>query len=223
MHQHTPSRFCWTRFGVESGESVDGILRRKDAERVANGGIFLWGIGNSVGSAIRELVRLEKDPMVLFSPMRSKPRDVDANPTAVVAWTRGLDLEGNDWPLPQGSHVISRGSARIDRPKSCHYALVCESDAPLTAASGAESLVYEQLVNLVSQAKLGHSQVTAVVERKPDANCERQTAYDISFVARLVFPYIIKLVDPATSEEGYRRSRQGAAKRGALQSSLPGW
>ena len=66
-----PEYFCWTRFGTEAAEPIDSILGRKERERVANRGIFVWGIGNAIGPSIRELLRREAQPEVLFSPIKS--------------------------------------------------------------------------------------------------------------------------------------------------------
>ena len=45
--------FVWTKMGVESGEDLAKIIRRKESERIAGRGIFWWGIGNSLGAAVR--------------------------------------------------------------------------------------------------------------------------------------------------------------------------
>ncbi len=82
-----PEVFCWTRFGTEAGQPIDEILDRKEQERAANSGMFFWGIGNSIGPSLRELLRCTPSPEVLFSPTRSTPRREDVAPPAVVAWT----------------------------------------------------------------------------------------------------------------------------------------
>ena len=82
-----PQCFVWTRFGTEAGQSISDILRRKEKERAANGGIFYWGIGNAVGPSILELLRRTDEPEVLFSPIKSAPKRDDVTPEAVVAWT----------------------------------------------------------------------------------------------------------------------------------------
>jgi hypothetical protein len=81
-----PDIFCWTRFGTEAGEDMPRILQRKEVERLAHHGLFYWGIGNSVGRAIRELANLTRDPEVLFSPIIGRPRPVDVAPGQVVRW-----------------------------------------------------------------------------------------------------------------------------------------
>jgi len=200
-----PRHFCWTRFGTEAGEKIDNILARKEQERRATGGMFLWGIGNSVGPAIRDLIRLEEQPMVLFSPMRSKPKAIDVAPAGLTVWSQALDLDGRDWPLPEGVKVTSRQGSEAGRAKRFHYALVCRSSSPLTAL-GLASLRYEELVNLQSKNKLGASQVTAVVEQLTQGS-EECTTYPVAFMAELVFPYFVKLGAPLDSEVQVSKSR----------------
>ncbi len=72
-----PEHFCWSRFGTEAGEKIDAIIERKERERIENGGIFLWGIGSAIGPSMSRLVELEAKPEVIFSPIRSAPRNVD--------------------------------------------------------------------------------------------------------------------------------------------------
>lgn len=45
--------FVWTKMGAESGEGLEQIVRRKEAERLQGSGQFWWGIGNSLGPAVR--------------------------------------------------------------------------------------------------------------------------------------------------------------------------
>lgn len=204
-----PRHFCWTRFGTEAGEKIDSILARKERERLVTGGMFLWGIGNSVGPAIRDLIRLEERPMVLFSPMRSKPKAIDVTPSGLTVWSQALDLDGRDWPIPEGVTVTSRQGSETGRTKRSHYALVCRSSSPL-AARDLASLRYEELVNLQSKNKLGASQVTAVVEQlaQGTADC---TTYPVALMAELVFPYFVKLGTPLDCEVQAPKSRGRSA------------
>lgn len=219
-----PTRFCWTRFGTESGEPVEDILARKEAQRRAHDGMFLWGIGNSVGPAIRELVRLECAPKVLFSPMRSKPKAVDVRPSQVFAWTQATTLEGEEWEMPVGLRVVSRGSTEAGFQKRFHYALVCRSTTPLFAKgqTARQSLCYEEMVNLLSKNKLGHSQVTAVVERltrSHDPHASGGTTYPVGFDAELVYPYFVRLGEPLSVDK--IGSCKGGIRRAIQQTSLP--
>lgn len=189
-----PSRFCWTKYGTEAGEPADAILARKERERFENGGIFLWGIGNSIAPGIRALVKLEHRPLAVFSPMISSAKVADVNPSRVVRWTRARDMNGDWWPMPLASRVTSRGSTG-HRDKTTHYALVCKSDQPLTSADARPSaLAFDALSNLESGNRLGFSQVTSVV--KMNGNCRNGRHYDIGFVAELAFPYFVELHSP---------------------------
>lgn len=223
MHMKTltlPSRFCWTRFGTESGESISAILERKEQERLRHGGMFLWGIGNSVAPAIEELVRLEASPKVLFSPMKSQPRAIDVMPNRVFSWRTALGLDGQDWPIPEGLHVLSRGSSEAGRPKRSHYALVCRSSKPLSEAGVQKELVYDDLVNLLSQAKLGHSQVTAVVSHHHGRAVSRDKSYSVGFMAELVYPYFVRLGDPIPLDEPKAAKGHSSQRSGGTQPSL---
>ncbi len=125
--EELPERFCWTRFGVEAGASVDRILERKEIERQGNHGLFYWGVGNPVGPGMREMIRQVTCPEVLFSPIAGPPRPADASPTYVVAWTQGETLWGDAHPVPDHSLVTSRHTGPSDG--RAHYALVCLSNA----------------------------------------------------------------------------------------------
>ena len=87
-----PKCFCWTRFGTEAGEAIGHIFKRKEEERIANSGVFIWGIGNAVGPSVRELVLRTPKPQVLFSPIRSAAKLQDVSPPSVAAWTAGETL-----------------------------------------------------------------------------------------------------------------------------------
>lgn len=182
-----PTIFCWTRFGTEAGETVDAILERKERERRANGGVYFWGIGNSVETGLAELMRRSARPEVLFSPIKSRPRADDVDPPAVVRWECGVTPTGERMRLPLAARVTSRQS------KGPHYALVCASDDPLCIADLGR-LRFGALRNLISGRELGASQVTAVVERLLDSETGRE--YAVAFRSHLVEPYFVRLVDP---------------------------
>ena len=188
-----PKHFCWTRFGTEAGETIDKILERKESERQRNGGIFLWGIGNAIGPSMRELLRLERKPEVVFSPIRSSPRREDVVPDTIVVWGAGRDLDGRPCQLPNWS-IVTSGAASCARPYR-HYALVCYSDIPLRVGTTPTNITTGALRNLLSDNKIGASQVTAVVryhQEIPDLG----TRYPVAIRTRLVAPFFIELCDP---------------------------
>jgi hypothetical protein len=188
-----PEYFCWTRFGTEAAEPIDSILGRKERERVANRGIFVWGIGNAIGPSIRELLRREAQPEVLFSPIKSTPRHQDVAPPAVAAWTSGETLDGDAFLLPEHSLVTSRFDPA--RPRGAHYALVCYSPAPLTLSESTDTIVFAGLRNLLTGRPVGPSQVTAVVHWF-ESWTQGMTTYGVAMRARLVYPYFIRLAHP---------------------------
>jgi hypothetical protein len=202
-----PRFFCWTRFGTEAGEPIDAILERKEAERRANDGVFLWGIGNSIAPALEELLAREPAPEVLFSPIRSAPNASDVDPPAVASWKAGRGMGGEAFALPEHSTVTSRYDPA--RPAQRHYALVCASPAPLLVHAEA-TLTFAQLRNLRSGAPLGFSQVTAVVSREDGEDGEDE--YPVAFRAALVAPYFVSLHEPR--QLSGRRGRALGARAG---------
>lgn len=212
-----PPRFCWTRYGTESGENISSIFERKERERKANDGVFLWGIGNSVGPGIRRLVDLEKRPKLVFSPMLSRPKKIDVMPAQVVAWQRARALGGTEWTIPAGTLVWSRGTSGAGAIKHRHYALVCRSKSPVWKKKTVGSLDAGTLVNLVSGSPLGTSQVTCVVERSNSTRGPKQI-YLITAVVDLEYPYFVELFDPEVVQ--VNQLDESVAARFPIQRSL---
>lgn len=81
-----PDVFCWTKMGTEAGQSLTTIRQRKELERRAGGGVFAWGIGNSLGTAIYDAQRLSPTGYieVLFTEMLGKPKLIDAKPSQML-------------------------------------------------------------------------------------------------------------------------------------------
>ena len=190
-----PECFCWTRFGTEAAQSIEQILARKEQERVANDGVFFWGIGNALGPSMNELIRCCREPEVLFSPIKSAARLQDVAPAAVAAWVSGETLAGDEFRLPERSLVTSRHDP--DAPRAAHYALVCFSEGPLIARSSrsGEKLSFSSLSNLRTGRPIGASQVTAVV-RRDEGDPLGAKVYEVAIRARLVYPYFIRLRNP---------------------------
>ena len=186
-----PRFFCWTRFGTEAGERIDHILARKEKERQLNGGVFLWGVGNAVGPSIRQLIQLQANPEVIFSPIRSAPRKVDVAPDNVVMWTMGETLEGTRYELPAGSLVTSSYRRRKN-----HYALVCASSKTLRIRPEGEIISFSRLRNLLTNKPIGASQVTAIVQQATHSSECIGLDYLAAIRAHLVDPYFIKLFEP---------------------------
>jgi hypothetical protein len=213
-----PECFCWSRFGTEAGQLVDQIVDRKEQERVANNGMFFWGIGNAIGPSMRELLRRTPNPEVLFSPIKSGPRAEDVAPPAVVAWTSAETLSGDAFSLPDCSLVTSRQDPLA--PKGVHYALVCFSESPLAISRAEEKIAFARLRNLLTGRPVGASQVTAVVQRKETGPLETP-AYDIAIRARLVYPYFLRLQNPVLLSDTNLHLECAAVVRQAWEQRRP--
>lgn len=180
---------CWTRVQAEAGEPLVVIVERKEKERQASGGVFLWGVGTAPSKAVIGLVAARQKVDVVFSVMKSRPQPKDASPSGLLRWT-GYWSDGRRHSLPEGALVTSR-----DAPgKSVHYALLCHSESPLVLGDyGAfDPTAYR---NLTGERKgVGASQVTALVERKFDP---REPAdYRVNMRATLTGGYWVRLLDP---------------------------
>ncbi len=189
-----PDYFVWTRYGTESGEAAESILARKEQERQMAGGLFLWGIGNSVAPSVRKLLCHLKgrDPAVLFSPMLAAPREVDVSPTEVVAWGCARGIDEREWEMPAGTMVTSRAGAGAVK-KTRHYALVCRRREPLREDAAGDRFAIDDLANFASGNRVGHSQVTSVVQRVGRSS---DGQYVAAVLATLVYPYVVELTEP---------------------------
>lgn len=213
-----PDYFVWTRYGTESGEAAESILARKEQERQAAGGMFLWGIGNSVGPSVRKLIASLKghDPFVVFSPMLAAPRAADVSPAEIVAWQSARGLDEQEWEMPAGTLVTSRGGpAGIG--KSRHYALVCKRNEALRANDSGDRFAIADLANFATGNPVGHSQVTAVVHR---TGRSADGPYIAAVTATLAFPYVVELSDPVALDAARRWSSCNKPAKRPRQSPL---
>lgn len=188
-----PECFCWTRYGTEAGETIETIISRKEIERTSNLGLFLWGIGNSLGPSISLLISTVERPKVVFSPILSAPRRVDVNPAVVVKWLEARTLDGQRYEIPWGSVVKSRLSAGGRHKR--HYALVCSSGARLELNQRGPMIPRSDLINLSTGRPVAASQVTAVVRRKTGPE-PHGPLYRATMMVDLIWPYLLKLCRP---------------------------
>jgi hypothetical protein len=192
-----PTVFCWSKFGVESGETPERIIERKEWERRENGGVFLWGIGNSIRPSIERLSRLADQVEVLFTPMLSKPSAQDVSPTGVVYWKEAIGIDGSSYRIPDGSVVTSKRGGRQGRVAK-HFALVCQSDHDLRQSRESTWFSADGLRNLLTGSMVGSSQVTSVVRYVADRP-DNEGPYRVAFRATLVYPFLLTLLSPSPS------------------------
>ncbi len=184
---------CWSRMQAEAGQGLDAIITRKEHERRAGNGVFLWGVGNAPAAAITPLARLRLPVPVIFSTMKSRPKAVDLAPSRTVVWRQYVDEHGIKRPLPPSALVTSRGDSASGE-KARHYALMCYSDAPLMLRQGVpfDPKAFRNVGS--AGAPVGASQVTALLRQvaKPDD----APAYEANVVAWLTGGYWVRLSDP---------------------------
>jgi hypothetical protein len=182
--------------GSEAGQGLADIIRRKDLERECGDGVFAWGIGNSVGPAIRHAKHTERVAKLeaLFTPMKSAARTIDVAPAAVVMWTSYLTDAGTSETLPEHMLITSRGQAESGEEKRGHYALICHSSSPLANQSICEAIDHRSVCNLLSSNPVGASQVTSVVRYRSASS--RQATYPVLFRAELTGQAFVRLVAP---------------------------
>ncbi len=183
---------CWSRMQTEAGQSLNAIIARKEAERAAGGGLFLWGVGNAPGITPRKLLNERIKPSVIFSVMKGRPKPVDVAPASIVAWRTYVTGDGEELPLPAHCLVTSRGPTGSVTP-SKHYALFCRSAAPLKLDDfgGFDPDSYRNLGG--TGAPVGSSQVTVLLRRTGPA---KEGAYRINLVATLTGDLWVRLGDP---------------------------
>jgi hypothetical protein len=182
--------FVWTKMGVEAGEALEAIVKRKEAERIAGSGEFWWGIGTSLGPRLGLAARSNGGRLpVLFSKMLGGAKAADQSPSMVWKWTEWEDEQGATHKLPRHAHVTSRG----DQIKKKHYALVCHSDTAIALRSRGQP--FDPALCRTPAGKVpGSSQVTALLHGSPKAHTSGP--YESSFQATLVQPWAVKLIAP---------------------------
>jgi len=203
---------CWSRMQAEAGQALDAIVARKEIERQAGGGCFMWGVGNPPALIARSLARAHVPVRAVFSLMKSRPKAVDAQPSRTVVWRRYLDAEGVERTLPPYALVTSRGDS-ASGAKRTHFALMCHSPEPLAIRRG-EAFDPSAFRNAGGTgAPVGASQVTALLKRV-DADAA-VTDYEANIAVWLTASYWVRLLDPVELDVGKRRLIASASKVGA--------
>lgn len=192
--ENTPNNFlCWSRMQAEAGHALERIIARKEVERATGEGLFFWGVGNAPSLAISSLAKLNAKVPVIFSIMKSRPKQVDSSPSRVVAWRKFIDAWGVEQLLPPSAIITSRGDS-AKGPKKHHYALMCYSESRLTLQRGRSFDVSAYRNAGGRGAPVGASQVTALL--KQVSSPAEEADYEINLQAELVGGYWVRLTDP---------------------------
>jgi hypothetical protein len=182
------SVFVWTKIGTEAGESVTDIIARKGSEQAAGRGIFWWGVGTSLGPAVRdEALRAGGTIPVLFCEMLGRPQPHDVSPSSTIRWVKWRNWNGSEFDVPSFVQITSRGEDRKGRRKDKHYALVCHSPNKIGISQPGELFDPRNCRTLGGKVP-GDSQNTALLAGD-FARSHPNGRYRIAFVATLVSPW----------------------------------
>jgi len=186
---------------AEAGQDLSAIIHRKELERRAGNGQFMWGVGNAPAAVVGALSRMKQPIEVIFSIMKSRPKHADSAPSRTVVWRRYVDHDGGLRPLPPHALVTSRADS-ASGPKTKHFALMCYSQQPLKLRHGEpfDPSAYRNAGG--SGASVGASQVTALL-RRISATTDR-TEYEVNLRAQLVGHYWVRLGDPIEWTSDFR-------------------
>ena len=185
--------FVCTKIGAEAGEGIAGILARKEAERVAGKSIFWWGIGTSLGPALRDEARRAGGTIpIVFCEMLGSAQSHDAAPASVVQWLRWRDWANAESDVPSFVKVTSRGEDRKGRRKDKHYALICQSLNKIELNATGQLFDPRNCRTLGGKVP-GDSQNTALLDGS-FAQSHPNGRYRIAFVANLVSPWQATLI-----------------------------
>lgn len=184
--------------GTEAGQALEDIVRRKELERQSGAGVFAWGIGNSIGPAIKHAKSAERIAILetLFTPMKAAPKIIDVSPRSVLLWLGYQAGNGDVERLPDHMLVTSRGHSGTGEDKRGHYALICRSHRSLLEQAGEEAIDPNAARNLVSANPIGASQVTSVVRYRRSE--QRQATYPVMFRATLIDAAFVRLAMPVS-------------------------
>ncbi len=186
--------FVWTKIGTETGETVADIIDRKERER-SKGGVFWWGIGTSLGPAVRdEALRAGGSIPIIFCEMLGTAQTHDVSPTSKVRWTQWRDWDGSEADIPTFVLVKSRGEDRRGRRKEKHYTVICRPDNKLRLNPNGQLFDPRNCQTLGGKMP-GDSQNTALL--RGDIGLPHPSGrYRIAFAAMLVRPWQTTLLGP---------------------------
>ncbi|MDR1345492.1 MAG: hypothetical protein LBK03_02160 [Bacteroidales bacterium] len=191
-----PAIFCWTKIGTEAGQPLDKILNRKEFERHSGGGLFAWGIGNSLGNAVEKAKPFcsPKAIKVFFTPMKSVAKRADVSPSKLLFWNSYIGRNGYAIDLPEHILITSKDNVGPKYKKN-HYALLCYSDEKIVGNNADLMINAAWARNFSTLNQIGHSQVTSLV--KYDKSFGKSiNEYSVSFSADLAYEGFVKLCNP---------------------------
>lgn len=209
MNESLPQMFLWHKAGSESSHDFCSTLQIKDLQRANNpDGIFLWGLGSNVAKhrLLEFLDQLNDEPQVVISHINSRPRPqdvqfIDCDRKTVRVWKTATSvLTGENFPILQGSQVVSAAYNKEgeEAKRKYHYALVCQSDSPISESLLDELYLDPTAVRAFDDKKpvKGNGTLFAVEQGKPQERPASSKLHQVRLKLRLVEPYLVRLGDP---------------------------
>jgi len=132
----------------------------------------------------------------------------------LVMWRAFCSEDGGVSELPWHMLITSRQHGPSGTAKQYHFALVCERTEPLLAHQEHIGIDAACARNLVSNERVGSSQVTAVVKYYPHDSTGSGYTYPVLFRATLARQSFIRLVDPVSLEGGLEKLYEAACRAG---------
>lgn len=121
--------FVWGEVNFDAGESPEHLVVRKEAERIAGGGEFWWGVDAPLGITVE--VKAERNGSTLPA-LFSRSRKIDKQQSSQVrVWDtwRSLLHPRHHGRIP--GHILVTSGHDLGK-RQTRYALTCHSDVKLT-------------------------------------------------------------------------------------------
>ena len=167
-------------------------------ERQVGGGTFCWGIGSSLGQALKiaRTAAPEREIDILFTTMKSAAKTIDESPPGLLLWLSYWNDNGELNRLPIHMVVSSRRESSSGQTKKNHYALICSSNKKLSLMKDKTNFDAALTRNFISYNAVGSSQVTALVRYSNRDYGKHQKPYKVAFRAKLHELGFVKLAEP---------------------------
>lgn len=204
--RNLPDYFVWHTVGTESSLTLEQNFKSLEAQRRNNpDDIFLWGCGNSISeNVLLDLLKATNNqPLLVFTPIKSAVRNkdkthLDSDTKSVCLWQSIDQKRSPGFSMPIGAQVVS--TAENDQGgkqnKKSHYALVCQSQKPLTPNMDSTRTLETDFLETHPRGNdpVNSSSVKVVHKLLNPKFSKRE--YPIILTVPLVPPYIVKLTNP---------------------------
>ncbi len=191
--------FVWSLLNHQGRERLEGIVKRKEAERQVGNTAWI-SIGTSLGGNLHTTAMKLRGALDVVFCAALNPSKISGDPHYL--WTSWEDRHGNRGVIPR--HVLVVGP----RKKKPHeYALICTSEERPFALYP-QRFCTGDYQNYPSGTPVspGFPQRAALVTGRLPAICGSGAEYEEGFTATLIKPWQVKVIAdrPLTNEEWER-------------------